>query len=267
MTSISQPSARPDYGRRNAELLAAYRRCPSTRRRNAVVQANLALVRRIARQEAQRSGHSFDDLVQEGSCGLIQAVERFDAHWGSSLSSAAVPWIRGAMRHYLRDRCRPLRGSHHLLELHRKGQTLQQQRWHQGLPALTDQQLAEALGCSPDRWQQALELRRAQRLLSLDQPETLLGEEGVDLADHLADPRAEGPYAEAMRREQRHQLWQRLRRLQRNQRRLVLGRVLQQCSWRELGERFGTSARVAQRRCEQLLHQLRHDLTPVLGQS
>ena len=64
------------------------------------------LVWKVARRESERSGHSFEDLVQEGVSCLIKAVERFDPSLGNTLSTAAVPWIRGAMRHYLRDRCR-----------------------------------------------------------------------------------------------------------------------------------------------------------------
>ena len=74
---------------RNAELLAAYGRCRSTANRNAVVRANLPLVWQLARQESQRSGHPFDDLVQVGCLGLIRAVERYELEQGTTLSTAA----------------------------------------------------------------------------------------------------------------------------------------------------------------------------------
>ena len=141
--------ARADYSQRNADLLAAYQRCRSIANRNAVIHANLPLVWRVARHEANRSGHNFDDLTQEGCLGLIQAVERFDPSRGHTLSTAATPWIRGAIRHYLRDRSHIVGGSHHLLELHRRGQALQQQRQQQGLPPLNSSDLAAALGCTP----------------------------------------------------------------------------------------------------------------------
>jgi len=85
----------PDHSQRNAELLATYQRCRSATNRNAVIRANLPLVWRVARQEAKRSGHSFEDLTQEGCLGLIQAVERFDPSRGHTLSTAATPWIWG----------------------------------------------------------------------------------------------------------------------------------------------------------------------------
>jgi hypothetical protein len=79
--------ASPDHHRRNAELLALYQRCRSTTNRNAVIRANLPLVWQVARQEAKRSGQSFEDLTQEGYLGLIQAAATPSAppqHLGSA---------------------------------------------------------------------------------------------------------------------------------------------------------------------------------------
>lgn len=72
-------------------------------------------------------------------------------------------------------------------------------------------------------------------------------------------------YAGAIRWEQRRQLWRVLRRLERQQRRLLLARLLQQRTWRELGRLSGLSPKVMQRRGEQLLLELRQQLLPVLG--
>ena len=69
---MASHTPRADYAQRNAALLAAYSQCRSIANRNAVVSANLPLVWQVARQEAQRSGHCFEDLVQEGCQGLIK---------------------------------------------------------------------------------------------------------------------------------------------------------------------------------------------------
>jgi len=251
--------------RRNAELLAAYARQRTTANRNAVVHANLPLVWRVARQESQASGHGFEDLVQVGCIGLIRAVERYDGDRGSRLSTVACPWIRGAIRHYLRDRCRPLVGSHHLLALHRRGLQLQEQRRLQGLPPLAEAALAEALGCSVERWRHGQALRRSLRVASLEQPVADGEDSSTPLVEQLSDPRTPDGYAVAIQTEQRRLLWRSLRQLDRSQRRLVLGRVLLQRPWRELGAQCGLSAKVSQRRFEQLLHALRQQLEPQLN--
>ena len=249
---------------RNADLLAAYGRCRSTANRNAVVHANLPLVWRLAREESLRSGHPFEDLVQVGCLGLIRAVERYEARHGTTLSTAACPWIRGAMRHYLRDRCRPLSGSHHLLELVARGQRLQQQRQHQGLQPLAPEALAQALGTTTERWLEGLQLQRGLRLVSLDQPQG--SAEGECLVELLPAPPRDGDgdgadgYGAALRWEQRRRLWRGLKGLDRSQRRLVLGRLLLRRSWRELGQPLGLSGKVSQRRCQRALALLRQRL-------
>jgi RNA polymerase sigma-B factor len=166
------------------------------------------------------------------------------------------------MRHYLRDRCKPLSGSHHLLELVGRGQRLQQQRLHQGLPPLPHPALALALGTTVERWLEGLELQRRLRLVSLDQPSGAA--DGGCLVELLPAPEREGEgadgYGAVIRWEQRRRLWRGLKGLERSQRRLVLGRVLLQRSWRELGQQLGLSGKVSQRRCRQALAQLRAGL-------
>ena len=256
---------RADFSQRNAALMAAYQLCRSTANRNALIHANLPLVWRVARQESQRSGHSFEDLSQEGCLGLIKAVERFDPSRGHSLSTAAVPWIRGAIRHYLRDRSHPISGSHHLLDLYRRGQALQQQRQQQGLPALPELALADALGCSRERWQLALARRRSLQLASLEQPQVDDEGEFSCLMEQLHDTRVGEHYARLISWEQRRHFWRVLRRLERRQRRLILGRLLQNLTWRQLAQGSGLSPKAMQRRGERLLLELRHQLMPLLS--
>ncbi len=263
--TASAAAATASWQERNSQLLAVYVRERSIDSRNAVVRANLPLIWQAARRESQRSGHSFEDLSQVGCLGLIKAVERFDLGRGASLSSAAMPWIIGAMRQHLRDRCQPLRASRTLHELTLRAHQLQQQRLQQQMPPLNDAELPQALGCSPARWQEARGLQQALRLASLDQPQLLEESESLTLQDQLVDPASADRYAGAIRSERRRLLWRALRRLERTQRRLLLGRVLQQRAWGELGAQFGLSAKVTQRRFAQLLELLRQQLGPDLA--
>jgi RNA polymerase sigma factor (sigma-70 family) len=261
--SLSQPQAH----RHNAALLQAYaaEQTPSRRLalRNALVNANLPLVRRVAWLESQRSAVPFDDLEQAGRLGLIKAVERFDPRRGTALSSAAMPYITGAIRQFLRDRCQPIHGSRALRELHQRGQVLQQQRQHQGRAPLSHQALCQQLGCSLERWQEALALQSALRMGSLDQPCQGTEASGDSLVDLIAAPSSDA-YTAVIASDLRRLLWSVLRQLQAPQRRLLLGRVIQERSWRDLGNQLGWSAKVAQRRCEALMAQLQQQLEPAL---
>jgi len=229
------------------------------------VNANLPLVWRTARHESRRSGHSFDDLCQVGYMGLIRAVESYQPERGSSLSSIAIPWISGHIRHYLRDRCQPLRGSRTLRELSARARCLQQQRQQQQQPALTTAELVEALGCSPARWREAQGLELALRQASLEQPHLQSDGSSLTLQEVLIDPQSVDPYAGVIRWQRRRLVRRLLLGLERQQRRLVLGRVLQGKAWAELGAPLGLSARVAQRRCAALLEGLRQQLDPDLA--
>jgi len=263
-TPAPQSPVNRAYGQRNAALLARYAGERSIANRNAVVHANLPLVWQVARLESRRSGHDFEDLSQVGCLGLIKAVEHYEPQRGASLSSAAMPWIVGAIRQHLRDRAQALRGGRSLRELHQRGQRLQLQRQQQQQPALPAAELAAALGCSLERWQQAEELLLALQMASLQQP--LPDTEGGCLQDRLMDPASgHDAYTGAIRHEQRQLLWRQVRQLKREQRRLLLARVLRQQTWAAIGGSLGVSARVAQRRFQRLVDELRGQLEPLLA--
>ncbi len=84
-------------------LIRAYRRTGDSAARERVVELYLPLVRALARRYGH-CGERFDDLVQVGSIGLIEAIDRFDTERGNDLRSFAIPTITGAIRHHLRDR-------------------------------------------------------------------------------------------------------------------------------------------------------------------
>jgi RNA polymerase sigma factor (sigma-70 family) len=68
--------------------------------RNAFVLANLGLVHLLANQ-MRRTGIRYDDLVQEGTLGLLRATETFDPTRGVRFSTYCVYWIRAKIQRYL----------------------------------------------------------------------------------------------------------------------------------------------------------------------
>ncbi|MEO0410055.1 MAG: sigma-70 family RNA polymerase sigma factor, partial [Cyanobacteria bacterium P01_A01_bin.135] len=89
---------------KSIELLMEYYRNPSVKLRNQLVQLNVGLVRKIAHRISHQCAEPYEDLEQIGHIGLIRAIERFDPTQGCAFSSFAVPYIRGEMLHFLRDR-------------------------------------------------------------------------------------------------------------------------------------------------------------------
>jgi RNA polymerase sigma-B factor len=265
------PVDRSALDEQNCRWLAAYAKSgDQTSRvlwRNRLVEANLGLVHSVAARFAGRSQLPFADLVQVGCQGLIRAVEAFDGRRARCLSTFAVPYVRGAIQHELRDRESQIRPPRRLWELRHRARALQDADRARGLPPSSMEVLAAALACTPAELEEAESLRQAAHPLSLDALQSRSGEgDGLGTwLDQLADPRSLRPspsvcaLAPVDPRRQAQVAWldAQLRQLEPLQRDLVLARVLVGCTWVELAQQFGLHPRMAERRCNAALRQLR----------
>ncbi|MDR9403946.1 MAG: sigma-70 family RNA polymerase sigma factor, partial [Halothece sp. Uz-M2-17] len=99
------------------ELLRIYQSDQSPKIRNQIVELNIGLVRKEAHHWVNQCNESYEDLIQVGCMGLIRAIERFELSKGNAFSSFAVPYIRGEIQHYLRDRSTSVKIPRRWLEL------------------------------------------------------------------------------------------------------------------------------------------------------
>jgi len=161
---------------KTAELFALYLETRSTLLRNQISLINQGLVVAIAERYAAHCSLPLEDLIQLGHIGLIRAIEKFDPAEGVAFSSFAVPYIKGEMQHFQRDKKNLAKVPRRWQETSDSARMLQSKLAKAGRADLSLDEVAhKGLNLPPDQWKAIHQATQSQVWISLD-------EENHDLA-------------------------------------------------------------------------------------
>jgi RNA polymerase sigma-B factor len=170
-------------------LLISYHQQPNVRVRNKLVLLNAGLVRQVAHRISRQCVETYQDLEQIGYLGLIRAIERFNPYQGCAFSSFAVPYIRGEILHFLRDRSSVVKIPRRWQELQKEGEKMRQHLTLILDRKPTDNEIADALQITVQEWRETQAAEHNRQTLSLDATVGQMLDYPVTLGDSLPDTR------------------------------------------------------------------------------
>lgn len=239
------------------EQLLAYKACKDEKKKRMlhinIVENGMLLVKKIAGNIAAQSGISNEDLVQVGSIGLIKAIEFFDPDKNAKFKTYASYFIRGEIKHYLRDKASMIKAPRELQELVFKISTAIKQLKGRGIEDPSEEQIANIVGISVSKIHEVMEIELCKSTLSLDQAISSVDDDDLTLIDKIPS----GDYQEFMNSyENKIMLAAAIKKLPQDLQQIIEMSYYQDLNQREISEKIHISQMQVSRRLKKALSKM-----------
>ena len=169
--------------------LLEYKKCKDRKKKRimhiGIVESAMQLVKKIACSIAMQSGISNEDLVQVGSIGLIKAIEFFNPDKNARFKTYASYFIRGEIKHYLRDKASMIKAPRELQELVFKISTAVKELKAKGFEEPLEEQISDIVGVPVNKIHEVMEIELCKTTLSLDQAISNVDDDDLTLIDKI----------------------------------------------------------------------------------
>lgn len=218
-----------------------------------VLRQNMDLVHKIARNYSQIVKSHYDDLVQVGSIGLLNAIDRYDPKHKAQFRTYASHLIASEIKHYLRDQIPIVRPPRELQELLPKMRNTESRLLHTLGREPTDEEVAHSLEITSEKLQEVRHLEKNPIPLSLDQELRADGDSRASVLDQLEDKKHR---SFQLAQEDRILLQDGLHKIKGQSRQIIEFTFYQDLTQTEIAKQLGISQMQVSRRLRKALSEL-----------
>lgn len=235
----------------------AYKTCTDDKKKRIlnlnIIQNTMSLVKKIAGSIALPSGVPLEDLIQVGSIGLIKAIEFFDINKNVRFKTYATYFIKGEIKHYLRDKSYIIKAPRELQELVFKISSAIRDLKALGFEEPTEEQISEKTNIDVAKIHEVMELELCKSILSLDQTIQNLEDNDTTLMDRIPS----GDYQEFLiSRENKIMLKSALEKLPEDLRKIIEMNYFQDMNQREISDKLNISQMQVSRKIRKAINRL-----------
>lgn len=175
---------------KNIQLLRKYKETKDIEIRNKIIVYNLKLIAKYANYYSRISSLEYEDLINEGVIGIIEAIEKFDIKKNTRFSTYAVYWIRQKIRRAVQEKGNFIRIPVHVLEKIEKLTLLENKYLSNGLE-IDREHICQILSISEEQY---LELKKIRKnFIDMKSINCFVGEDDLELIEFIVDKEEETP--------------------------------------------------------------------------